>query len=39
MGTGGNSGTAKPGGSADSRWSGCIPMAPIPRQMFRKANT
>lgn len=39
MGTCGNTGTVKPGGSADYRWSGYIPMAPITCQMFRKANT
>lgn len=39
MGTGGKAGTVKPGESAGSRWSGYIPMAPITRQMFRKANT
>lgn len=39
MGTDGNTGTGKPGGSADSRWSGYIPMAPITCQMFHKANT
>lgn len=39
VGTGGNTGTGEPGGSADSRWSGYIPMAPITCQMFCKANT
>lgn len=39
VGTGGKAGTVKPGESAGSRWSGYIPMAPITRQMFHKANT